>query len=176
VWHDRVGAQIAERLGESHRPPQVHFVPHHLAHAASAFYSSGYREAGVLTLDGFGERSSSIFAVGTADGIRPMEETVLPASLGVLYMMMTAYLGFKPLDGEYKVMGLASYGDPKTYAKQFEALLDRADDGTCRTTVLLRDDFGDHIKSLFGPARGYTDAVTRRETDIAAALQAQLED
>jgi carbamoyltransferase len=162
-------------VGRRHRA-NIHFVPHHLAHAASAFYSSGYSESGVLTIDGFGERSSSIFAVGTASGIQQMEETMLPGSLGVLYMMMTAYLGFKPLDGEYKVMGLASYGNPKTYAKQFEDLLDQAPDGTCRTTALLRDDFGDHIKSLFGPARGFGDAVTQREMDIAAALQAGLEE
>jgi carbamoyltransferase len=176
VSNERIADEIAEVLGERRRQPRIHFVPHHLAHAASAFYSSGYREAGVLTVDGFGERSSSIFAIGTANGLEQREETILPGSLGVLYMMMTAYLGFKPLDGEYKVMGLASYGDPKTYAKQFEGLLERADDGTCRTTALLRDDFGDHIKSLFGPPRAYTDAVTQREMDIAAALQAQLEE
>jgi carbamoyltransferase len=176
VSNERIADEIAELLGERCRQPKIHFVPHHLAHAASAFYSSGYPEAGVLTIDGFGERSSSIFAIGSADGLRQMEETMLPASLGVLYMMMTAYLGFRPLDGEYKVMGLASYGNPKTYAKQFEDLLDRADDGICRTTALLRDDFGDHIKSLLGPARAYTDTVTQREMDIAAALQAQLED
>lgn len=174
--NERIADEIAELfVGRRHRP-NIHFVPHHLAHAASAFYSSGYSESGVLTIDGFGERSSSIFAVGTASGIQQMEETMLPGSLGVLYMMMTAYLGFKPLDGEYKVMGLASYGDPKTYAKQFEDLLDQAPDGTCRTTALLRDDFGDHIKSLFGPARGFGDAVTQREMDIAAALQAGLEE
>jgi carbamoyltransferase len=176
VSNERIAAEIVELLGEGRGQPHIHFVPHHLAHAASAFYSSGYGEAGVLTIDGFGERSSSIFALGTAEGLRQMEETILPGSLGVLYMMMTAYLGFKPLDGEYKVMGLASYGNPRTYAKQFEGLLEPADDGTCRTTALLRDDFGDHIKSLFGPARAYTDAVTQREMDIAAALQAQLED
>jgi carbamoyltransferase len=176
VSNERIAAEIAEVLGERRKQPKIHFVPHHLAHAASAFYSSGYEEAGVLTVDGFGERSSSIFAIGSADGLRQMEETMLPASLGVLYMMMTAYLGFRPLDGEYKVMGLASYGNPKTYAKQFEGLLDRTDDGTCRTTALLRDDFGDHIKSLLGPARAYTDPVTQREMDIASALQAQLED
>jgi carbamoyltransferase len=176
VSNERIADEIAELFGARRNRPEIHFVPHHLAHAASAFYSSGYREAGVLTIDGFGERSSSIFAVGTPDGLEQLEETMLPGSLGVLYMMMTAYLGFKPLDGEYKVMGLASYGNPKTFAKQFADLLEQAADGTCRTTALLRDDFGDHIKSLFGPARAYTDAVTQREMDIAAALQGQLED
>jgi carbamoyltransferase len=175
VSNERIAEEIAELFGGRRNRTRIHFVPHHVAHAASAFYSSGYPEAGVLTIDGFGERSSSLFALGNGGGIKPVEETMLPGSLGVLYMMMTAYLGFKPLDGEYKVMGLASYGNPKPYAKHFEDLLEQDADGTCRTTALLRDDFGDYIKSLFGPARAYTDAVTQREMDIAAALQEQLE-
>src|SRR6202035_4988700 len=176
VSNERIADEIAELFGGRRNRTEIHFVPHHLAHAASAFYSSGYPEAGVLTVDGFGERSSSIFALGSRDGLKQMEETMLPGSLGVLYMMMTAYLGFKPLDGEYKVMGLASYGNPKTYATQFADLLDVADDGSCRTTALLREDFAEHVKSLFGPARAYADPVTQREMDIAAALQQQLED
>ena len=175
VSNARIADEIAELFAGRKVRPEIHFVPHHLAHAASAFYSSGYREAGVLTIDGFGERSSSIFAIGTPDGIEQREETMLPGSLGVLYMMMTAYLGFKPLDGEYKVMGLASYGNPNTYARQFEELLELAPDGTCRTTALARADFGDYIKSLLGPARHYGDAVGQREMDIAAAIQDQLE-
>ncbi|HEY4921269.1 MAG TPA: carbamoyltransferase C-terminal domain-containing protein [Xanthobacteraceae bacterium] len=176
VSNERIADEIAELFGGRRNRTEIHFVPHHLAHAASAFYSSGYADAGVLTIDGFGERSSSIFAIGSRDGLKQVEETMLPGSLGVLYMMMTAYLGFKPLDGEYKVMGLASYGNPKTYATEFEDLLDIAADGSCRTTALLRDDFGDHIKSLFGPPRAYMDPVTQREMDIAAALQEQLEE
>ena len=84
-------------------------------------------------------------------------------------MMMTAYLGFRPLDGEYKVMGLASYGNPKTYARQFEALFEETADGICRTTALVRGDFGEHVKDLMGPARKTADPVTQREMDIAAA-------
>ena len=175
VSNERIVEEISELFEGRRNKAKVHFVPHHLAHAASAFYSSGYAEAGVLTIDGFGERSSSIFAVGSSTGIRQLEETMLPASLGVLYMMMTAFLGFRPLDGEYKVMGLASYGDPTTFRKEVDGLLEHAPDGTCRTTALLRDDFGDHIKSLFGPPRAYAEAVTKREMDIAAALQVGLE-
>jgi carbamoyltransferase len=175
VSNERIADEIAELFDGSRAKPEIHFVPHHIAHAASAFYSSGYSEAGVLTIDGFGEKSSSIFCIGSGSDLRQMEETMLPGSLGVVYMMMTAYLGFKPLDGEYKVMGLASYGDPKAYARQIEELLEPADDGTCRTTALLRDDFGDYIKSLLGPARRYADPVGKREMDIAAALQEQLE-
>ena len=105
-----------------------------------------------------------------------VEETLLPGSLGMLYMMMTAYLGFRPLDGEYKVMGLASYGEPKTYAKEFADLFEQQPDGSCLTTKLVRADFGEYIEELFGPARASGGPVTRREMDIAAALQKGFED
>lgn len=175
VSNERILQELSEVVGGIAQKTKVHFVPHHLAHAASAFYSSGYRESGVLTIDGFGEKSSSIFALGGPDGIRLMEETMLPGSLGALYMMMTAYLGFRPLDGEYKVMGLASYGNPKTFGRQMGALLEQQSDGSCRTSALLREDFGDHIKDLFGPARHAGGPVTQREMDISAALQSQFE-
>jgi carbamoyltransferase len=175
VSNARIVEELAELLGAIPDGTTVHFVPHHLAHAASAFYSSGYPESGVLTIDGFGEKSSSIFAVAGPDGIQQLEETMLPGSLGALYMMMTAFLGFRPLDGEYKVMGLASYGNAKTYAKEMEALFEQGPDGTCRTTALLRGDFADYIKSLFGPARHAGGPVTQREMDISAALQKQFE-
>jgi carbamoyltransferase len=176
VSNERVTEEIAELFDGHGRRPTLHFVPHHLAHAASAFYSSGHPESGILTLDGFGEKSSSIFALGESDGIHLLEETMLPGSLGVLYMMMTAFLGFRPLDGEYKVMGLASYGDPQKFAKQFEGLLEQENDGTCRTTALVRDDFSEHIESLFGPPRATAAPVTQRDMDIAAALQKGFEE
>jgi len=174
--NERIAEEIDELFDGRVDIARLHFVPHHLAHAASAFYSSGYRESGVLTIDGFGEKSSSIFARGGADGLQVLEETMLPGSLGVLYMMMTAYLGFRPLDGEYKVMGLASFGDPGTYGKDFEYLLDQQPDGTCLTKSLVRSDFPELIESLFGPARVPGGPVTRREMDIAAALQKRFED
>jgi carbamoyltransferase len=175
VSNERIEEEIEELFGR--RPKAtLHFVPHHLAHAASAFHSSGYPESGILTVDGFGEKSSSIFAIGDKEGIRVFEETMLPGSLGVLYMMFTAYLGFKPLDGEYKVMGLASYGNPGTYARSVEKLLEEEPGGTCRTTALVRDDFGEYIKDLFGPPRKAQDPVTNRHMDVAAALQRGFED
>ncbi len=176
VSNERIAEEIAELFDGRVSGAKIHFVPHHLAHAASAFYSSGYREAGVLTIDGFGEKSSSIFALGGPDGLKVIEETLLPGSLGVLYMMMTAFLGFKPLDGEYKVMGLASYGDPKTYAKEFADLIEQQPDGSCLTTKLVRPDFGKYVEELFGPARPAGGPVTQREMDIAAALQKGFED
>jgi carbamoyltransferase len=176
VSNERIREEIGEVFDGRVRQAAIHFVPHHLAHAASAFYSSGFAESGVLTIDGFGEQSSSIFAVAGENGIHPLEETMLPGSLGVLYMLMTAYLGFRPLDGEYKVMGLASYGDAKTYAPQFDALFEQQTDGTCLTTTLVRGEFGKHIIDLFGPGRKPGGPVTRREMDIAAALQKGFEE
>ena len=176
VSNDRIVEEIADLFDDRVGRAKLHFVPHHLAHAASAFYSSGYCESGVLTIDGFGEKSSSIFAIGGPEGLQVFEETLLPGSLGMLYMMMTAYLGFRPLDGEYKVMGLASYGDGKTYAKKFEELFEQQPDGTCLTTKLLRADFGEYVEDLFGPARPAGGPITRREMDIAAALQRGFED
>jgi carbamoyltransferase len=175
VSNERIKEEIEELFGR--RPKAtLHFVPHHLAHAASAFYSSGYPESGILTVDGFGEKSSSIFAIGDKKGIRVFEETMLPGSLGVLYMMITSYLGFKPLDGEYKVMGLASYGNPEVYARSFERLFEEDPSGTCHTTALVRDDFAEQIKDLFGPPRKANDPVTNRHMDVAAALQRCFED
>ncbi len=101
VSNERIREEIQELFDDRIGGATLHFVPHHLAHAASAFYSSGYRESGVLTIDGFGEKSSSIFALGGPDGLRVLEETMLPGSLGVLYMMMTAYVGFKRLDDRH---------------------------------------------------------------------------
>src|SRR5579884_137092 len=176
VSNDRIAQELTELFDDRVRNAQLHFVPHHLAHAASAFYSSGYPESGVLTIDGFGEKSSSIFALGGPEGLKVLEETLLPGSLGVLYMMMTAYLGFKPLDGEYRVMGLSSYGDPKTYTRHFEELFEQQADGTCLTTKLVRADFAEYIEHLLGPARIPGGPVTRREMDIAAALQKCFED
>ena len=176
VSNDRIAEEINELFDNRVGRATLHFVPHHLAHAASAFYSSGYRESGVLTIDGWGEKSSSVFAIGGPDGLQVLEETMLPGSLGALYMMMTAYLGFRPLDGEYKVMGLSAYGDAKTYAKEFEKLFEQQPDGTCLTTKLVHADFAEYVENLFGPARVAGGPVTRREMDIAAALQKGFED
>jgi len=176
VSNERIADEISALFDGRTRKATLHFVPHHLAHAASAFYSSGYRESGVLTIDGFGENSSSIFAIGGPNGLKLVEETALPGSLGVLYMMITAFLGFRPLDGEYKVMGLAPYGDPATYTKEFSGLVEQQADGTCLTTSLMRADFGPYIESLLGPARVPGNPVTKREMDIAAAMQQVFED
>jgi carbamoyltransferase len=171
--NDRIAEESAEVFGDR---VELHFVPHHLAHASSSFYGSGFGEAGVLTVDGYGERSSSAFLLGGPDGLQLEEETPLPGSLGMVYMVLTVFLGFRPLDGEYKVMGLASYGDPRPYRAKLDALLDIADDGHCRSPSLLRGDFAESMRETFGPPRRQETEITRREMDIAAALQQAFED
>jgi carbamoyltransferase len=93
----------------------VQWVEHHLAHAASSFYFSGFKEAAVLSIDGGGEISSTLIGAAGPDGIRKIKEIVSPDSLGDFYATLTDYLGFDRGDGEYKVMGMAPYGDPRRY-------------------------------------------------------------
>ncbi len=91
---------------------KVFFVEHHLAHAASAYYLSDYKDAAIMSIDGSGEFTSTLFAEGRSGDIKKIKEIDLPDSLGRFYSTMTAYLGFDPNDGEYKLMGMAPYGDP----------------------------------------------------------------
>ena len=104
---------------------------HHLSHAASAFYASGWEEAAVLTVDGVGEWSTASWGVGRSSKIDLLGEIRFPHSLGLLYSAMTWYLGFKVNSGEYKVMGLAPYGEPK-YVDRIKRLIHVKDDGTFR--------------------------------------------
>lgn len=171
VANDQIAGNFKSLVGTESEEITLHFVPHHVAHAASAFYSSGFSEAGILTFDGSGEKSSSIFAVGDQKGIRVLEEAMLPTSLGMLYMMMTAFLGFKPLSGEYKVMGLSSFGDARQFRQQFAQLLVLGEDGSYRTDALCGADFRELVRDLFGPPRCEESKLTKRDADIAASLQ-----
>lgn len=103
---------ILKDLGIALPEERVYFVEHHMAHAASAYLLSGYGDAAIMSIDGSGEFTSTLFAEGAAGTIRKIREIDLPDSLGRFYSTMTAYLGFDPNDGEYKLMGMAPYGDP----------------------------------------------------------------
>lgn len=174
--HNKVYENLVRFTEHDWRKDQLVFVPHQSAHAASAFYSSGFHESGILTLDGYGENTSSIFAIGSDAKIKVMEETHIPTSLGILYMVITVFLGFRALNDEYKIMGLASYGNPMKYKKHFESLIRIHTNGQYDTNVLLREDFKDYLKELFGAPREENGEITQREMDIAAALQKATED
>src|ERR687893_3050099 len=110
-------------------PYRWHFVEHHVAHAASAFLPSPFERAAVLTLDGRGERATTAYALGAGTRIEWLGQVGMPHSLGILYETVTEYLGFLHSSDEYKVMALASYGEP-VFADHFRSLIDIRGDGT----------------------------------------------
>lgn len=173
---DQVYRELIRTTGHEWGREKVKFIPHHFAHAGSAYYSSGFEDCGILTLDGYGEVASSVFAIGSGNKLHVIEETEIPTSLGILYMIMTVFLGFKPLSDEYKVMGLASYGNPKRYEKEFQKLIRIGNNGGYDTAALVREDFKNFIEDMFGKPREEKAEITRREMDIAASLQKALEE
>ena len=155
-------------------PKQFMPVRHHEAHAASAFYPSGFKEALILTIDGTGELESSFVAVGRDSSISEMETLYIPTSLGSLYLLITVYLGFKSLGDEYKVMGLASYGDPKKFGDCFSQLVTLSGKGKYYTPWLANMELKDLLLRELGPSRNQSDSFEPRHADIAAALQESL--
>ena len=154
------------------------FSEHHLSHAASAFFPSPFEKAAVLTLDGVGEWTTSSLAVGSGNKITILKEIHFPHSLGLLYSAFTYYTGFKVNSGEYKVMGLAPYGQPR-YVKQIvDHLVHVADDGSFKldmsyfefATGLTMTNAKFH--TLFkGEPRKPESVITQREMDLAASIQ-----
>jgi carbamoyltransferase len=155
------------------------FCEHHLSHAASAFYPSPYDSAAVLTMDGVGEWA----AIGDGHRLEIFQEIHFPHSLGLLYSALTYYTGFKVNSGEYKVMGLAPYGEPK-YAKLIlDKLLDLKPDGSFRLDMSFFDYCtgftmtNDRFAELFGqPVRSPDQLLTQFHMDVAASIQAVLDE
>lgn len=160
-------------------------VPHHLAHAASAFYPSGLNEALILVADGIGEFHSTTIAVGNHDQIDIIRQVPGLHSLGLLYGIFTLYLGFYMNFDEYKVMGLAPYGNRHRYFSKVMQLVDLRDDGTYTTPVLFHNKTMEEketysgtlrvLADMFGPPRQPESEITQHHIDVAAALQATLE-
>ncbi|MDQ3696701.1 MAG: hypothetical protein M3373_01560 [Gemmatimonadota bacterium] len=156
----------------------VLFTEHHAAHAASAFYPSPFDSAAILTLDGVGEWATTTIGRGDGDRIQILEEISYPHSLGLLYSAVTYFCGFKVNSGEYKLMGLAPYGEPVYADLMREKLIHILDDGSYR---LDTDYFGfldstemvnERFAALFGgPRRLPESRITRREMNIAASVQ-----
>ncbi|MFY9655666.1 MAG: carbamoyltransferase [Methylocystis sp.] len=159
------------------------FSEHHFSHAASAFYPSPFERAVVLTMDGVGEWATTSAALGDGADLAIIKEIQFPHSLGLLYSALTYYTGFKVNSGEYKVMGLAPYGEPK-YAKLiFDNLIDVKEDGSFRLNL---EYFGyctsftmtnAKFDKLFGaPARTPEQPLEQRHMDLAASIQAVTEE
>lgn len=162
---------------------QLLFCEHHLSHAASAFYPSPYQSAVVLTMDGVGEWATTSAALGDGNNLEIFQEIHFPHSLGLLYSAVTYYTGFKVNSGEYKVMGLAPYGEPK-YAKLIlDNLIDLKPDGSFRLDMSYFDYCtgltmtADRFAALFGaPARRPEQLLTQFHMDMAASIQAVLDE
>jgi carbamoyltransferase len=174
--------------------PRLHAVEHHLAHVASAFYCSPFEEAMCLTVDGFGDFVSTMMAVGRGNAIAVLDRVHFPHSLGLFYTAVTQHLGFLGFGDEYKVMGLAAYGEPSlagqvgtmvpprpdgTFAldlRYFRHLSEGVDmtweDGSPELGLVFTPAFGE----LLGPPRRPDEELTQRHKDLAASLQRVYED
>jgi len=169
--------EIRRGLGGAYRKSCV-FTEHHESHAASAFFPSPFEEAAILTLDGVGEWATASFGSGRGNRIQLTHELRFPHSLGLLYSAFTYYTGFRVNSGEYKLMGLAPYGEP-TYADRIrEKLLDLKDDGSFRMDMSYFNYCqgltmtGPKFHDLFGgPPRRPETPISQREMDIAASIQ-----
>ncbi len=157
---------------------KIIFLEHHESHAASAFYPSPFQEAAILTMDGVGEWATTSFGTGSGNEINLLSEIKFPHSLGLLYSAFTYYTGFKVNSGEYKVMGLAPYGEPKYKDIILRELIDVKDDGSfkmnmkyfgyCAGLTMTNHNFN----KLFGgqPRKPESD-LTQREMDLARSIQ-----
>jgi len=163
---------------------KIYFSEHHLSHAASAFYPSPFNEATVLTLDGVGEWATTTVSKGYGRNLEILKEIHFPHSIGLLYSAFTYYTGFKVNSAEYKVMGLAPYGEPRFKNLIIDKLIDLKKDGTFR----LNMDFFDYptglkmtnekFSKLFGqPVRNLkNDLLTQFHMDVAASIQSVTEE
>ncbi len=163
--------------------PPVLFSEHHQSHAASAFYPSPFKNAAILCMDGVGEWATTSAWNGQGGVLDPLWEIRFPHSLGLLYSAFTYYTGFKVNSGEYKVMGLAPYGEPKYVQAIYDNLIDLKEDGTFRlnlsyfdycTGLRMTNEKFDHV--FGGPPREPESQLSQREMDLAKSIQVVTEE
>ncbi len=160
---------------------KIFFVEHHMAHAASAFHVSPFKEAAIFTADGVGEWTTTSLGYGNGKEVTLLKEIQFPHSLGLLYSAATAYLGFKVNNDEYKVMGLAPYGKP-TYAEEFRKIIDVKKDGSYHLDMRYftyhygNRMFNRRFEGKFGPSRKRESPIDQRHKDLAASIQKVVEE
>ena len=183
LFQKQIIAKELKKLSPGFDVEKLLFTEHHLSHAASAFYPSPFQEAAILTMDGVGEWATMTLAVGKGNDLKVHKELHFPHSLGLLYSAVTYYIGFKVNSGEYKVMGLAPYGEPRFARLMLEKLVDLKEDGTFHLDqsyfnysvglTMTNDKFA----ALFGePVRGPEQLLTQFHMDMAASIQAVTEE
>ena len=172
--------ELREELGYE---GEILYSEHHESHAASAFFPSPFEEAAFLTMDGVGEWATATFGVGRGNDIEILKELHWPDSLGLLYSAFTYYTGFKVNSGEYKVMGLAPYGEPKFVDLIYRELIDLKEDGSFRmnqryfnylTGLTMTN--GDFDRLFGAPPREPETRLTQREMDLARSVQVVCEE
>ena len=172
-----------KHFGESFDHRRLLFCEHHLSHAASAFFPSPYEEAVILTMDGVGEWATTSAAMGSGKDLEMFQEIHFPHSLGLLYSAFTYYTGFKVNSGEYKVMGLAPYGEPKYAQRILDNVIDLKPDGSFRLDMSYFNYCtgltmtSKRFSELFGePVRAPDERLTSFHMDVAASIQAVLDE
>ena len=166
-WLDEVGDAAGRVLGRQ-LGRALKFVPHHLAHAASAYYPSGFDPAAILIIDGIGEAACSTLARGDGTRIKPIDSFSYPNSLGFLWEETSSHLGFSHYDAS-KVMGLAAYGDPDVFRGQFASIIRVGEDDYA---VGLQYHRTQGARGSAGAGAGTRIGILPRHMNIAAALQA----
>ncbi len=185
--------RVAKTFGVAKAPP-LREVEHHLAHVASAFYCSPFDEAACLTVDGFGDFVSTMMAIGRGNRIEVLDRVHFPHSLGLFYSAITQFCGFLGFGDEYKVMGLAAYGEPR-FVRELRRVVPTASDGSFRLDLryfrhlsegveMTWDDgpprlgliYTPALETLLGPARRADQELTQGYKDLAASLQAVYEE
>lgn len=181
-------------LGQAFRA-QIHHVEHHMAHLASAYHVSGFERAVCLSVDGFGDFASSAWGLGQGKDIRIDDRIYFPHSLGIFYTVITQFLGFPHFGDEYKVMGLAPYGEPK-YLKEMRQIVQLQTDGTFRLNLKYFRHHSDDVhytwdncspevgtlykkeslESLLGPERDKNTPLEQKHRDLARSAQAMYEE
>jgi carbamoyltransferase len=177
--------RLTERDLDGFPADRVHHVGHHLAHAASAYFTSGFDECMVVVIDGMGEVVSATVYRASAKGLEKIHEISAAHSIGILYSLVTLHLGFNFGADEYKIMGLAPYGDPEQFRAFFERAIDLRSNGSIRIPPLALNQTREerenhlgtrrHLTEHLGPPRMPDDPITDDHRDIAAALQARLD-
>lgn len=183
LFQKQIIAKELKKLSPGFDVGKLLFTEHHLSHAASAFYPSPFEEAAILTMDGVGEWATMTLAIGKGKDLKVHKELHFPHSLGLLYSAVTYYIGFKVNSGEYKVMGLAPYGEPRFAQLMLEKLVDLKEDGSFHLDQSYFN-YGvgltmtnDKFAALFGePVRGPEQLLTQFHMDMAASIQAVTEE
>ena len=172
---DQNPKNILEAMGYT---GEIDYIDHHRSHTNFSYYTSNYDDSAILTIDGVGEWETVSISLGVGDSIRKLYTVDFPNSLGMLYSTITAYLGFKPNEGEYKVMGLAPYGNPSKYLEKLYKLIEYKQDKFYLLQEYFTWEYSDRLmfnkklcRLLELPPRLPEDSLTQDHKDLAAALQ-----